>query len=458
VFKTGKYEEFRKKYPIFYYHGFDVRKKENEIFITYHFEIEGLMRFNPTLEVPVANHNYDDTLLNKIIFSAGLAEIPSYWKATCSPKIIISCGKLEEEETLWVKKLLYNGLGEFFYVNKIKANFKSFVSIESTGPTYDFKADPRNYDGYLVAVGGGKDSLVSLEILKKVKNKRAFIINNRKICFDGARIAGIKENDIINVTRLFDKNIIELNKQGFLNGHTPLSSCIAFISYLTAYVNGIKYVVLSNESSANEASVKGTNINHQYSKSFEFENDFRSFTNKYLTSKIEYFSLLRPLNEFQIMSIFTKHPKYFKHFISCNNGGKRQNIGRVDGWCLACPKCLFIYIIMSNFVDQKTMVSIFGENLLDKKEMLNYFLELLGKTERKPFECVGTVQEVTYVVNNLIKKGGKLPYLLEYYKNNYDLSPIEDDSILKNMNKENNVPKKSLKLVREALLDDRKNS
>ena len=62
MFKTGKYEEFRKKYPIFYYHGFDVRKKENEIFITYHFEIEGLMRFNPTLEGPVANHNDDDTL------------------------------------------------------------------------------------------------------------------------------------------------------------------------------------------------------------------------------------------------------------------------------------------------------------------------------------------------------------------------------------------------------------
>ena len=103
------------------------------------------------------------------------------------------------------------------------------------------------------------------------------------------------------------------------------------------------------------------------------------------------------------------------------------------------------------------MVNIFGENLLDKKEMLNYFLELLGKTENKPFECVGTVDEVNYVVNNLIKKGGKLPYLLEYYKNNYGLVKM-DDSILKNINDDNNVPKELLVLVKEALLDDRKNN
>ncbi len=453
-----KYEKFRKTYPVFYYHGFDVTEKEDEVFVTYHFEIEGLMRFNPTLRVPIkVKSDYDKVLLYKIIFSAGLAEIPSYWKATCSPKIIISCGKLNEDETSWVKKLLYNGLGEFFFINGITPNYDDFVKIESNGPTYESKTDERNYDGYLVAVGGGKDSLVSLEILKDVKNKKVFIINNRKVCFDGARVSGIKDEDIINVERLFDKNIIELNKKGFLNGHTPLSSCIAFISYLTAYVNGIKYVVLSNESSANEASVKGTRINHQYSKSFEFENDFRRFTSGYLTSKVEYFSLLRPLNELQIMSIFTKHPKYFNHFISCNNGGKRKNIGKTDGWCLTCPKCLFIYIIMSNFVSQETMVNIFGENLLDKKEMLNYFLELLGKTENKPFECVGTVDEVNYVVNNLIKKGGKLPYLLEYYKNNYGLVKM-DDSILKNINDDNNVPKELLVLVKEALLDDRKNN
>lgn len=450
-----KYNTFRKEYPEFYYNGFDITYNPDDIFVTYYYEIKGLMRFNPILRVPKKkNVRYDEELLNKIIFSAGLAEIPSYWKATCSPNIIISCGKLDEEQTHWVKKLIYNGLGEFFYVNKINASFDDFVNVKSEGKQYLNVVDKKCYDGYLVAVGGGKDSIVSLELLKDKTNKKAFIINNRKVCFDSVKVAGISDQDILNVERLFDKNIIELNNKGFLNGHTPISSCIAFISYLTAYLNDIKYVVLSNEASANESSVLGTNINHQYSKSIEFENDFRFYTEKYLTSKIEYFSLLRPLSELQIMSIFTKYPKYFKHFISCNNGGKRKNIGKTDGWCLNCPKCLFIYILMSNFVDQDKLTEIFGENLLDKKEMLDYFLELLGKKETKPFECVGTVSEVTYVVNNLVKKLDKKPYLIKYYQNNYEITENNHD-LLKDFNNDNNVPKDLLKVVKEYVYNDR---
>ena len=424
-----KYNEFRLKYPDFYYHGFTIQDNKDHIFITYDFEIKGLMRFNPTLKVPKKQDlKYDKSLLNKIVFSSGLAEIPSYWKATCSPNIIIEGEYLDEYQINWLKKLIYNGLGEFFYVNKIEVNESDFVNIKSNGENKKIE-DNNEYDGYLVAVGGGKDSLTSLEILKDIPNKKAFIIN---------------------VERLFDKKIIDLNNQGFLNGHTPISSCIAFISYLSAYLNGIKYVVLSNESSANESSVMGTNINHQYSKSLEFENDFRSYTSKYLTNKIEYFSLLRPLSELQIMKIFSKYPKYFNHFISCNNGGKRKNIGKTDGWCNSCAKCLFIYILMNNFVSEEELVSIFKENLLDKKQMLNYFLELLGKTTNKPFECVGTIDEVTYVVNNLIKKGGNLPYLLKYYKDNYTL--VEpDDKILTKIDTNNNVNEKLLDLIIKEL-------
>ena len=447
-----KYNEFRKEYPEFYYHGFKIEDNGNNIFVTYDFEIKGLMRFNPTLRVPKKdNLVYDKGLLEKIVFSSGLAEIPSYWKPTCSPKIIIECGVLDDKQKSWLKKLIYHGLGEFFYVNNINPNYNDFVNIESTGKEYN-TVDNKEYSDYLIAVGGGKDSVVSLELLKNM-NKKAFIINNRRICFDCAHIAGIGDDNIINVERSFDKKIIELNNNGFLNGHTPISSCIAFISYLSAYLNDVKYVVLSNESSANEPSVKGTDINHQYSKSFEFENDFRWFTKTYLTDKIEYFSLLRPLSELEIMKIFTKYPQYFKHFISCNNGGKSKYIGKTDGWCCTCSKCLFIYIIMSNYISEEIMVDIFGENLLDKKEMLDYFLELLGLRESKPFECVGTIDEVTYVVNNLISKGYDTPYLLKYYKEKYGVKSV-DDSILYEFNDENNVPEHLVDVVKRGISND----
>lgn len=446
-----KYNEYRNLYPKFYYHGYDIKDNGDNIFITYDFEIEGLMRFNPTLKIPKTK-KYDKNLLDKIVFSEGLTEIPSYWKPTCSPKIIIECGKLDDKQTNWLKKLIYNGLGEFFYTNGIKVDYDTFVQIESYGTENNF-TDNNTYDGYVVAVGGGKDSIVSLELLKDIHNKKVFIINNRKVCFDCANLAGFKDDNIINVERLYDTKIVELNNKGFLNGHTPISSCIAFIGYLSAYLNGIKYVVLSNESSANEASVKGTNINHQYSKSFEFEKDFRWYTKTYLTDKIEYFSLLRPLSELQIMKIFTKYPKYFNHFVSCNNGGKRKNIGIKDGWCLNCSKCLFIYIIMSNYVNEDEMIKVFGENLLDKKEMLNYFLELLGKKESKPFECVGTIDEVSYVVNNLITKGYDKPYLLNYYKENYIVEKPNND-LLHMFNNENYVPKDLVDVVKKELEND----
>ncbi|MBE6158193.1 MAG: hypothetical protein E7160_05345 [Firmicutes bacterium] len=450
-----KYLEFRNKYSEFYYNSYNIEENDDYILITYNFEIKDLMEFNPTIKIPKDSHcSYDRKTLDAIVFNVGLSEIASYWKATCSPKIIIKCGYLDDFRKNWLKKLLFNGLGEFFYVNGIKPDYDDFVTIESTGE--DKKVNnTKEYYGFLVAVGGGKDSITSLEILSDVPNKKAFIINNRKVCFDSAKLAGLEDEDIINVERCFDKKIIELNKQGFLNGHTPLSSVIAFISYLTAYIHGIKNIVLSNESSANEASVKGTNINHQYSKSLEFENDFREYVSKYLISDISYFSLLRPLSELQIMSIFTRYPKYFKHFISCNNGGKSKNIGRVDGWCCNCSKCLFIYIIMSNFLSQEEMVSIFGENLLDKESMLDYFLELLGKKESKPFECVGTIDEVSFVVNNLITKNdGKLPYLLEYYKSNYEVVKPNYD-LLSNIDKDNNLDSYLLDIVKGALNNDR---
>lgn len=439
----SKYNEFREKYPLFIYNSYEIKINEDNIFITYNFEIENLKEFKPTLEIPINKDvTYNLDVLEKLVFNIGMAELISYWKATCSPKVSIKCGYLTTEQKRWWKKLYFYGLAEMFYINNITNNIEDFMDIDSTqDKKHSLISDSnKNYDGYLVPVGGGKDSIVSLEVLKSFNNKKAFIINNRQVCFDSAKIAGNEKEDIINVKRIFDRGIIDLNSEGYLNGHTPLSANIAFIAYLTAYLYNFKYVVLSNESSANEPSIKGTKINHQYSKSFEFEEDFRYYTNKYLNENIEYFSLLRPISELQIMNIFSKYPKYFNDFISCNNGGKRKNIGKSDGWCLNCSKCLFIYIILSNFITDEQLISIFSENLLEKKEMLPIFIDLIGKSKSKPFECVGTIEEVNYVVINKIKSTAKLPFLYQYYKDNYELVGV-DENILKRYGEENNLPK-----------------
>ena len=188
---------------------------------------------------------------------------------------------------------------------------------------------------------------------------------------------------------------------------------------MSAYISGKKYVVLSNESSANEASVAGSDVNHQYSKSFEFEKDFADYLAKYIPCGVSYFSLLRPLSEIQIAAIFAGLKEYHPVFRSCNAG----NAGtKFDTWCLDCSKCLFVTMILSPFLTDDEIKEIFRINLLNAKseKMKTYFEQLIGLHESKPFECVGSVDEINFAMCLAISKrlasGASLPYLLEYYR------------------------------------------
>ena len=291
-------------------------------------------------------------------------------------------------------------------------------------------------EGNLIPVGGGKDSNVTLELLKDYDNK-CFVINPKPVHFDC-----IKDRDCYIVKRVIDKNLIELNSLGFLNGHTPFSAVVAFISYLVAYLTNRKYIVLSNEGSANEPTVIGTNINHQYSKTFDFERLFYSYTKKYFKIDIKYFSLLRPIKEIQIAYLFSKYKEYHKIFRSCNVGSK-ENPWK---WCCNCPKCLFVYIILEAFMSKEEVIDIFGENMLDNKNLEHYFLQLIGEADTKPFECIGTIEEVKYAMNRIIKKDSS--YLATLYK---DLYYDEVDIDLTKFYYENNVIDEYLDILKEAI-------
>jgi hypothetical protein len=298
---------------------------------------------------------------------------------------------------------------------------------------------PLNRNGNLILVGGGKDSVVTLETLKKdTQNNLCLTVGAKAPSLECITLAGYKDNQIIKVNRTIDKELLKLNSEGFLNGHTPFSALLAFLSYFVAYISGKEYVVLSNESSAEETNVKGDKINHQYSKSYEFEQDFREYVSKYFDNSVKYFSLLRPINELQIAEIFSRQTKYHKVFKSCNVGSKSVPWK----WCCSCPKCLFVFCILSPFLYKEKLVDIFGEDLFEKHELLKTFRELCGYGETKPFECVGTFEEVNFAVSSTIvrleKAGNQLPYLLKYYKENYNLADLNID-LLSQYNENNNL-------------------
>ena len=110
-------------------------------------------------------------------------------------------------------------------------------------------------------------------------------------------MAGLDAAHVISAKRTLDSNMLELNRQGYLNGHTPFSALVAFSGIIAARMHGLTMVALSNESSANESTVQGSTVNHQYSKSFKFEEDFHYYQTTYLKGSAYYFSMLRPLSE-----------------------------------------------------------------------------------------------------------------------------------------------------------------
>ena len=244
-------------------------------------------------------------------------------------------------------------------------------------------------------------------------------MNPRGATLECVRIAGFGNDGFIEVNRRIDPLLLELNAKGFLNGHTPFSAMLAFYSLLVSAISGHRHIALSNESSANEPTVMGTEVNHQYSKSFAFESDFRQYVKDYISPDFNYFSFLRPLNELQIARQFARQVKYYPVFKSCNAGSK------TDSWCCNCPKCLFAFTILSPFIPAIELIHIFGKNLFEMPGMLVYLKELTGITEVKPFECVGTVDEVNAALHMFIAKHQhtKLPLLIDYYTNTTNYSP-----------------------------------
>ena len=428
-----QYLSLREQYPRFAYRGYEIEENDSCLKITYRFETPGLSEFAPVWVFPKAEGDCrrwsEDRLMQDMIFSLGMVELISYWKIACPPTVTVEAGRLNQDQIDWWKDLYFNGLGEFFYVNGIKeADPNHFMDIQCAGQlkapcTDQYKERHEECgvetvgkgNGVLVPIGGGKDSAVTLELLRLAgKPVCAYIINPRGATIHTTEVAGLDAAHVISAKRTLDSNMLELNCQGYLNGHTPFSALVAFSGIIAARMHGLTMVALSNESSANESTVQGSTVNHQYSKSFKFEEDFHYYQTTYLKGSAYYFSMLRPLSEFQIARFFAGQKQYHGIFRSCNAGSK------TDSWCGHCPKCLFVYLILSPFLKPQEVRDIFGRNMLDDWDMKETLDQLIGIEEEKPFECVGSRDEINtaivLTIKGLEEAGEALPCLLSYYK------------------------------------------
>lgn len=436
-----RFLELRNKYPEFIYENYEILETDIDYKVKYTYKI-GELEFNPIITIlkkDITNPNVNEEYLNYLFFKYGLFDLMSYYKLTCSKKIIIKPMYIDNEECEFFKKVLYNGLGEYFYKNSINLSYDEFLEFEViSNKKYTLPEFNEKYYGNLIPIGGGKDSIVTMELLKDYDNKLFMLERNlypkNKSGYNSIYEAGYLDKDIVIFKNDLDLKMLDLNKLGYLNGHIPISSIISMASFILAYLNNREYICLSNEASANEGNFENLKVNHQYSKSFEYEMDFYNYSKKYLNPNINYFSLLRGLNESEIVELFLKHKNYLNIFRSCNRGTK-ENI-----WCNHCSKCLYVYIMLYPYLTNEEINKVFNHNLLDDESLEEDFLGLILEDRLKPFECVGTRIEINFALQEALRNKSDRPYLLKLYEDKYMVNTIDKDKVNKYWNSENNIP------------------
>lgn len=316
----------------------------------------------------------------------------SYFKAVLASSKDLSQCRVEPQVADFLTTLYGQGLAEFAYVNDL--DISQLTSFESNSDRAVAGFDLNLPERALVAMGGGKDSLVCLELLRKTGLEvQPVCVGGAPLIADTVKTAGLP---LIRIGRQIAPRLSELNAEGAWNGHVPVTAINSAILLCAAILYGYSYVVFANEASADEATLTdalGKEVNHQYSKTLAFERAFRQVIQQRVSADIEYFSLLRPFSEVAITSRFAKMTLYHPVFSSCNRNFHLDG-SRIEGrWCGQCPKCRFAALALAPFLSPEQLLDIQGFDLLDDAEQIDGFRQLCGLHSDKPFECVGSIAE-----------------------------------------------------------------
>ncbi|MDZ4349504.1 MAG: UDP-N-acetyl-alpha-D-muramoyl-L-alanyl-L-glutamate epimerase [Xanthomonadaceae bacterium] len=321
----------------------------------------------------------------------------SYYKAAAPEEIRIEGHAIDAPTAALLTDIYENGLGEFAYRNgltlrgrlRFPAQAGAGEPLPAITPSAAASAPPRA----LVAIGGGKDSLVSIEALRAagVDQTVCWIGSSALIAACAARTG----QPTLNIGRQLDPRLFEFNRHGAYNGHIPVTAVNSAILVLAALLHGFDQVVFSNERSASYGSqIPGAGeVNHQWSKGWQFERMFGDHIAMAVAPGLHYYSLLRPFSELAVARAFARSERYDAHFSSCNRNFHLLGERPAARWCGQCPKCRFVFLALAPFMPKPRLTAIFGRNLLDESEQQAGYDALIEFGDHKPFECVGEGQE-----------------------------------------------------------------
>ena len=346
--------------------------------------------FTETITFPVpasGSHPVPDSFYRVLDLLHVVAGV-SYYKVGAPPRVIAP-KPVPAAAAEYFTAVYTHGMAEYAYRNQLPYVLELTVEVPGAAPPAapvdNAQARP------LSPVGGGKDSIVTLEILRAAGlDPVPFSVNPNQVIKNVNAASGLPA---LAARRQLDPRLFELNRAGARNGHIPVTAINSLIAIATAAWHGLGPVVMSNERSASDPNLiwNGHEINHQWSKGVAAEGLLRQAVTAYAGLTEPYFSLLRSLSELHIAQLFARYDAYDDVVTSCNKAFKLHD--PTARWCGDCPKCRFVYLAMAPAMDRARLTRIFGHDLFADPAQVPGFLELLGIDAHKPFECVGEVEE-----------------------------------------------------------------
>lgn len=340
-------------------------------------------------------------LLDQAMFLAFILLGTSYYKAHPTKNIRLD-RPLDDFQARFFSTVFQEGLSQYAFENRLTrdklATFKPTPGFQNK-PAVEYRGQ-----GVLALQSGGKDSLLVAELL-----------NEHNINFVPWYISSSSDRSHPNVIDHLDDGFnhqkasvvyrqidhLHLQQTGGLNGHVPVTFIVESLALIQAILNNQNVILTSigREGEEPHAMIGDLPVNHQWSKTWQAEQLMTEYIKRYLSPDLHLGSPIRHLSELRIADLFVQKcwQKYGYSFSSCNEANYKQNSqnGTLK-WCGHCAKCANSYLLFCPFIPPQFLQSLFGDkDLFLDQNLTKIFKGLLGVGgEMKPFECVGSVEEL----------------------------------------------------------------
>ncbi|MBR2709116.1 hypothetical protein IKE98_02175 [Candidatus Saccharibacteria bacterium] len=364
--------------------------------------------FTETIEFTSSAIEYDQKVLDDALFFAFIVIGTSYYKAAPTTSVNLDANLTKKQKTFF-DQIYQEGLSQFAFENNLtRENLAHFINSEKENPT---PKTTNNTDKTLILLSGGKDSLLSAEIIRSEGKpyEIAYISSQQNY----PEIIDSFKTPLI-IKRHLDKENLE--KVSGLNGHVPVTLINEAIAIIEAILTGCSRIELGigKEGLEPHAFIGDLPVNHQWSKTYDAQTQLKDYLRTYIANNIEIGSVLENYTELEIAKLFAEKcwNKYGQQFSSCNIANYKLDANNRElKWCGHCAKCANSYLLFAPFVEFEKQKALFGRDLFSDPEMARIFKGLLGiDGVMKPFECIASIEELRWAYQDKLPGYGNLPF------------------------------------------------